>query len=54
MFLKLHFLTQQNFMLYVLVNDRLPETRVLGFGSAVEKWVEGKLNNAFPHFLPNF
>ena len=27
--------------------DRLPKTQVLGFGSAMEKWVYGKLNKAF-------
>ena len=31
-----------------------PETHVSGFGSAMEKWVQGKLIKAFLHFLPNF
>ena len=34
--------------------DRVPETRVLGFGSGVENWVKGKLNKVFLYFLPNF
>jgi len=38
----------------VVVTDRVPETRVWGFGSAVEKWVESRLNKAFLHFLPIF
>ena len=33
---------------------RAPEIRVLGTRSAMEKWAEGKLNNVFLHFLPQF
>ena len=37
----------------LLVAERVPETcRVWDFGSAVEIWIEGKFNKAFPHFLP--
>ena len=37
----------------LLVTDR-SGTRKPGFVSAVEKWVQGMLNKAFLHFLPNF
>ena len=37
-----------------VVAEREPKTRVSGTRSIVEKWVEGKLNKAFLHFLPNF
>ena len=36
-----------------IVTDRLPETWILGFESAMEKWAEGKLNKAFLHFSSN-
>ena len=39
---------------YVLVMDRVPETRVLGYGSPIEKWVLGKLNNVFLLFYQTF
>ena len=32
----------------------IPETRVLGTRSTMEKWDEGMLNKAFHHFLPIF
>ena len=31
--------------------ERAPENRVSGIRSTMEKWVEGKLNKAFLHFL---
>ena len=33
--------------------DREPENRVLGFESAVKKWLHGKVNKTFIHFLSN-
>ena len=37
-----------------IVTDQVPETLVSGFGSAVEKWVLGKLNEAFLHLYAKF
>ena len=37
-----------------IVTDQVPETLVSGFGSAVEKWVLGKLNEAFLHLYVKF
>ena len=34
-----------------LVMEQVPETRVSGTRSTMEKWVEGKLNKAFLHFF---
>ena len=39
---------------YSVVTDRVPQNWVSGFGSAVEKWVEGKVNTDFLHFLTNY
>ena len=36
------------------MTERVPETRVLGTRSAMEKWVEGKLNKDFLHFWQIF
>ena len=41
------------FLLGRLVVERVPETRVLSTCSAMEKWIKGKLNKAFLHFLPS-
>ena len=35
----------------LVVAERVPEIRVLGTRSTVEKWYKGKLNKAFLHFL---
>ena len=32
------------------MTDRVTESRISGFESAVEKWVKGKLKKAFLHF----
>ena len=37
-----------------LVSERVPEIRLSGLYESVEKWIEGKFNKAFLHFLPNF
>ena len=39
-----------------LVSERVPEVRFSGMfdPESAEKWVEGKFNKAFLHFLPNF
>ena len=41
-----------------VVKDRVPETRFLGFGSAMEKWVLGKVEqflcSMFAKFLASF
>ena len=37
-----------------LVVERVPETRVSGTCSTMEKWVEGKLNGGFSSFFVNF
>ena len=39
-------------MLLGSVEEWVPETRVLGTHSTMEKWVEGKLDKDFLHFLP--
>ena len=39
--------------MYILVKDRVP-TRNLGFGSAMEKWVEGQNKKGFSSFFAIF
>ena len=49
-----HFILFFGYLSLWVVVEWVPETRILGTCSSMEKWVVGKFNKAFLHFLPNF
>ena len=51
---KLPQIQKSTFLVPMYFTNWVPKTWFSGFGSAIDKWVLGKLNKDFLHFLPNF